>query len=491
MKKIANIATMLMALMVIFFTGAMAKAEPVQVDKTQLQVAVDEATAILNEEDPETPYYPELLQAKNNAQAVLDNAEATKEQVAEQTSLLTEAIATYKAQNPVIEVKEEAREEAIPFKTETIEDNTLMAGEEVIDQEGEEGTLTITEKVTYENGVETAREEISREVTKEPVKRIVRVGTMVVEVKTETKEQTIAFETITVEDNTLMAGTQVVDTEGQAGTVKITEEVTFTNGVETARKEISREVLTAKVDRVIRVGTYQVNFSALNDIISYAEKIDLSMYSLASAENLRTALSNAYTIKGTHLVAQSEIDSAAVTLKYAINSLKSYATAYFAQADISKVSPKSSVNISAKFTNAGTETITNLLVTDSIGLSRSLGQILPGESKVFTLTYTMPSDFKGAESYSISSTATAMYADGTYTVKESTQTFIVTSLSSEELDKERDQQLAQNFEEAEVANKHQIELPTTGEGGQYAYYAVILLTFAAMAFIERMRKVQQ
>jgi cell wall-associated NlpC family hydrolase len=65
----------------------------------------------------------------------------------------------------------------IPFETEVKEDKNLEKGKTKVIQEGEKGEKKITALVTREDGQETAREIISEEVVKEPVKRIEAKGT--------------------------------------------------------------------------------------------------------------------------------------------------------------------------------------------------------------------------------------------------------------------------------------------------------------------------
>jgi len=59
----------------------------------------------------------------------------------------------------------------------------------------------------------------------------------------------------TVKDSSMAAGTSQVDQQGHAGSATVTYQLTITNGVETARSEISRSVITAAAATVNRVGT--------------------------------------------------------------------------------------------------------------------------------------------------------------------------------------------------------------------------------------------
>lgn len=67
----------------------------------------------------------------------------------------------------------------IDYKTEKIETNDLYVGETKVQQKGEKGEKRLTYSVTYLNGEESSRELVSTEVTKEPVNKIVLVGTKV------------------------------------------------------------------------------------------------------------------------------------------------------------------------------------------------------------------------------------------------------------------------------------------------------------------------
>ena len=67
--------------------------------------------------------------------------------------------------------------ESIPFETQYQNDPNLEKGKEVVVQNGQNGTRTITYKETYVNGKLTNKEQISSKVTKNPVNKIVKRGT--------------------------------------------------------------------------------------------------------------------------------------------------------------------------------------------------------------------------------------------------------------------------------------------------------------------------
>lgn len=84
-------------------------------------------------------------------------------------------VTTMKAPEPIVEI--ETEEIAIPYDRITVEDPNEWSDYSEITQEGVEGVETVTWEVTYLDGVEVSREEISRETTLEPVTEITTVGT--------------------------------------------------------------------------------------------------------------------------------------------------------------------------------------------------------------------------------------------------------------------------------------------------------------------------
>lgn len=162
---------------------------------------------------------------------------------------------------PVITTQTERRTAVINFKTIEENDSTLDAGKTSIKQTGVNGQRTITYTVTYTDGRETSRVEVSRTTTRQPVDQIVLIGTKkvdgkpVITTKTETKTAPIAFTTIREKDNTLEVGKTAVKQEGQNGVLTITYTVMLTDGVETSRVETSRTRTTEPVNRIVLVGT--------------------------------------------------------------------------------------------------------------------------------------------------------------------------------------------------------------------------------------------
>ena len=117
------------------------------------------------EEETDTP-----REAADNIAKFLENPS--------DTGLLQSALKYLMTQVPP--VVEET--EIIPFETAKIDDPNLLVDTERIEVEGVNGEVTISYEVITENE-EEVRNEISREITKEPVTQVVRVGTKPAEVE--------------------------------------------------------------------------------------------------------------------------------------------------------------------------------------------------------------------------------------------------------------------------------------------------------------------
>ncbi|MFF2755678.1 ubiquitin-like domain-containing protein [Psychrobacillus sp. NPDC058041] len=71
-------------------------------------------------------------------------------------------------------------EEETNFAVETKKDDSLLKGKEKVVQAGEKGSVSRTYEVVKENGNEVSRNVVSEKVTKEPIKKVVAVGTKIV-----------------------------------------------------------------------------------------------------------------------------------------------------------------------------------------------------------------------------------------------------------------------------------------------------------------------
>lgn len=75
------------------------------------------------------------------------------------------------------------------------------------------------------------------------------------EKRTVTETRAIAFATRTVNDPTLAKGATAIRTRGVPGVMTLTYEVTFTNGVQTAKRLVRTTVTKAPVTQVAAIGT--------------------------------------------------------------------------------------------------------------------------------------------------------------------------------------------------------------------------------------------
>ncbi|MEA5640407.1 G5 domain-containing protein [Cutibacterium granulosum] len=124
----------------------------------------------------------------------------------------------------------------VPFKTVTKKDPNLPEGKTKVLTEGHNGVV----RITYKNG-----REIKRETIKEPVNKVVAVGTKKKDVIT-TKEVKVPFKTVKKNDPDLPEGTTKVVQQGREGV----DRVTYKNG-----REIKREHISKPVNKIIHVGT--------------------------------------------------------------------------------------------------------------------------------------------------------------------------------------------------------------------------------------------
>lgn len=82
-------------------------------------------------------------------------------------------------QQPIetVETKTETKVEPVPYESTTKNDATLSSGTTKITTTGVDGERTTIFKVTYKNGKETGREQVSSEITKPPVTEVTSIGT--------------------------------------------------------------------------------------------------------------------------------------------------------------------------------------------------------------------------------------------------------------------------------------------------------------------------
>jgi hypothetical protein len=80
------------------------------------------------------------------------------------------------APTPVVAFREDRVTEAIPFERTTQDDPTRDVGTTAVVQAGVDGVRTLTYRVTFTDGVETARSVIDSTITRSPVPEITAIG---------------------------------------------------------------------------------------------------------------------------------------------------------------------------------------------------------------------------------------------------------------------------------------------------------------------------
>lgn len=82
-----------------------------------------------------------------------------------------------KVKKDVVETKDISTTETIPFTSSTVNDPGLAQGLTEVRTAGVNGMRTITHEVTYTNGLETSRKEVSNSITTQPVNEVAAKGT--------------------------------------------------------------------------------------------------------------------------------------------------------------------------------------------------------------------------------------------------------------------------------------------------------------------------
>ncbi|OFR67028.1 hypothetical protein HMPREF2875_07710 [Corynebacterium sp. HMSC078H07] len=145
-------------------------------------------------------------------------------------------------------------EKPVPFETEIVFDDSLKAGEKVVDKQGENGTEVVTSTQKIVDGKPDGDPTVTTERTKEPVNAKIRVGTKTEGTYTTESEVAVPFETEIQFDDSLPAGTQETVQEGKPGKDKVTTTQTIENskvtGITTETKPVDEPV-----KKIIKVGT--------------------------------------------------------------------------------------------------------------------------------------------------------------------------------------------------------------------------------------------
>ena len=244
----------------------------------QLKKLLDEADEYINDNDHDSfdPFFEEEAETlRNLVTSIKDEYKVQKNvlinrynKVLEFAGRSSEKVPLVGGENkpipPVVkEVEKEFTEtQPIPFETVKQDDATLDKGVEKEKTAGVEGVKTITYKAKFKENKEVAntRTKVKEEVTKQPVNKVVLVGTKpaVTEVEKEfTETEAVPFETVKEEDATLDKGVEKEKTAGEAGEKTITYKAKFKDGkeVENTRTKVKEEVTKQPVNKVVLVGT--------------------------------------------------------------------------------------------------------------------------------------------------------------------------------------------------------------------------------------------
>jgi len=256
---------------------------PVYGDTEAIPLNGDTATPAeeLPGNDEETPENPEETKEPDPVEAVTPEPTAaptekpTPEPTAEPTAKPTKKPTKKPTPKPTEEPTPEPTEEPTPeppvetketvIVKNVIEYTTLREVDEAlysddptyVERQGEDGEETVTYEVTYIDGEEVSREEVSREVTKEMVQEIVRYGTKEHEYKieTETVEALISYTKEERKNDELSEGTTNVIQKGVDGKKEFTYQVTYMDGKEVKRDLTLEKVIVEMVPEIVEVGT--------------------------------------------------------------------------------------------------------------------------------------------------------------------------------------------------------------------------------------------
>ncbi|WP_308750454.1 G5 domain-containing protein [uncultured Anaerococcus sp.] len=143
----------------------------------------------------------------------------------------------------------------LPFETRYEYDDSLEPGEEKVVSEGSPGEAERTNTIVIKDGKVVEVKEGEFKTTKDPVDRVIKIGRKPTEGEiTKKVERDIPFDTKVIYDETLEAGSQVIEKEGKLGK----EEVTITQKVKDSKPvgdpTETTKTLTEKEDRVVRIG---------------------------------------------------------------------------------------------------------------------------------------------------------------------------------------------------------------------------------------------
>jgi rare lipoprotein A (peptidoglycan hydrolase) len=145
---------------------------------------VEDSTPEITKEEPEKPVHKVSI-IKQGTQVEIKTKSATVGELAKEANI--QGTVSPPPSTPIhsgivirsfpIERVEESREESVELETKKEDDDTLEKGKTKVEQKGEEGTKLVVFEITLENGKEISSKKIREEIIKEPVSKIIKVGT--------------------------------------------------------------------------------------------------------------------------------------------------------------------------------------------------------------------------------------------------------------------------------------------------------------------------
>ena len=149
------------------------------------------------------------------------------------------------------------RVEKIPFKSTTVDDETLKKGEKKVVTKGVEG----------EKEISTLNGKSTETVLKAPIDEVIAIGTR--EIKVETTEKKVPFDTKYQDDPTLEEGQERVITEGVEGVITVTTTHEVSKGKTLSSGKPVETVKVKKVDKVIARGTKGLKSETTEKTVPY------------------------------------------------------------------------------------------------------------------------------------------------------------------------------------------------------------------------------
>lgn len=143
----------------------------------------------------------------------------------------------------------------IPFETERVESDSIPEGKTKVGREGENGIETITTITPTLNGEVNGESKEIPIVTKQPVNKIVIVGTGKETTDTSYYDTEVQFDKEIIYDDSLKKGETEVRRTGKKGIDRTTVITHYLNGKQYGDQETSTDRITDPVSEVIAVGT--------------------------------------------------------------------------------------------------------------------------------------------------------------------------------------------------------------------------------------------